>query len=1127
MSSETGQENSRPGTIVAVAITVVALSFSTVLLRLISRLVLIRRATLDDLFIVVAWLIALAMSIAMCLGTHYGLGKHDQYIHMDWRGILNRLQYVSSVLYNPALMATKTSILIFYLRLTSAARRFFKLATITILVVVNVAGCVLTVLNIIQCLPIDAAFQYPQPSGARCIGILNLSLASAPVNIITDLAILFLPLPIFTSLGIPRKQKIVLVFVFATGVFVTAVDVVRIAYLQQASQMGLHWGNLNDTSDNNMTDPNFFWYASQSLMWSIVEVNIGITCACIPTLKPVVSWAACHLPLRSWIWTSRQELLSTSRQQFEMEERGSTMEWRKDTLVDRRNNRQADNRTEPEGEPLPQFLQSDIDLGTTQSPGILFGDSVGSSSSGKMTQLEIRVTYALYYCGYFVAPATFGWIVLPKYSFKATIITGLCIYSCGVLIFWPSAILGSLPAFMISNLIVGTGIATLEMGINPFVALCGRPEFPEARLNFSYFVRGLGGTISLFVVREPIFGSQGDPRTLVIAQWEYLGLAVLCIASMLVLYYLPLPDASDADLASQSSGWRSIGTPRIGRFSVTYVTLAFGIATQLCYKPVESSIAMIEVSYMDSLTKAGAQACLTAGRLVASIAMIFLKPRHILAFSQFASVAAAVAAFRADRKGIVADTMLVLFFISPIYPTTMGTCLRGLGSRIKPASVLILAASSSAAIVISVLGILLDRSTCRRAWLLMVGLLIPMIVFPLYLNLTPAARKQVDPVKDKKARRVGSYLKDVHEAAGQVEGDIASLSSEIQNLESLNKPIKHLHETEVESLPDDAKELPDLDRELWRITSSNLRDCQETAKKLEIVLDGIAGKHGNKVAGWRDGIRKQLRKQSKDGELNNMSLRVSLNRQSLHTSLTMLDLLGFQLHRQIAALQSKLPREEKGTTYDSLALQQTLYHHFGYWVHWDSLMANTPSFWGVFTIDASSQETAQQSFETIARLCKIDANERAARSWLSSSERPWLLLVNNADDPKLELEKYLPEGEHGLTIITTRNPSIKTYGTIGQGFYHFSKLDDTEASQLLLKAAECLEAPTPPIVKWAATITTALGCLPLALVHTGAAIKNKYCGWERYLTYYERSWKTIRENQQLSRNGEEEKEMEE
>ncbi|KAH6668385.1 hypothetical protein B0J14DRAFT_658302 [Halenospora varia] len=100
MSSEIGQENSRSGSIIAAAITVITLSFFAVLLRLISRLALIRRATLDDLFIVVAWLIALAMSIAMCLGTRYGLGKHDQYIRLDWRGTLHRLQYAQKKHHN-------------------------------------------------------------------------------------------------------------------------------------------------------------------------------------------------------------------------------------------------------------------------------------------------------------------------------------------------------------------------------------------------------------------------------------------------------------------------------------------------------------------------------------------------------------------------------------------------------------------------------------------------------------------------------------------------------------------------------------------------------------------------------------------------------------------------------------------------------------------------------------------------------------------------------------------------------------------------------------------------------------------------------------------------------------------
>jgi len=176
------------------------------------------------------------------------------------------------------------------------------------------------------------------------------------------------------------------------------------------------------------------------------------------------------------------------------------------------------------------------------------------------------------------------------------------------------------------------------------------------------------------------------------------------------------------------------------------------------------------------------------------------------------------------------------------------------------------------------------------------------------------------------------------------------------------------------------------------------------------------------------------------------------------------------------------------------------------------------SFWAVFTVDASSQDTAQQSFVAIAKLSGIDPNERAAKSWLSSNDRPWLLLIDNADDAKLEVEKYLPDGEHGLTLITTRNPSIKMYGTIGQRFYHFDRLDDEEAGQLLLRAADYQAPLTPLIIQWTKAITRTLGGLPLALIHAGNAIKAKYCGWSDYLIYYDRSWEMIRQSRGIDNN---------
>lgn len=135
---------------------------------------------------------------------------------------------------NPALMAVKTSILVFYLTLTRN-KKVFRWANYITLAVVNVAGLVLTFVNVFQCDPVSAAYRVSDASSAKCIDIVTLYLSSAPVNIITDLAVLFLPMPILTQMRLPAKQKAILVVTFSFGFFVAVVDVVRIAFLQQAA----------------------------------------------------------------------------------------------------------------------------------------------------------------------------------------------------------------------------------------------------------------------------------------------------------------------------------------------------------------------------------------------------------------------------------------------------------------------------------------------------------------------------------------------------------------------------------------------------------------------------------------------------------------------------------------------------------------------------------------------------------------------------------------------------------------------------------------------------------------------------------------------------------------------------
>lgn len=113
----------------------------------------------------------------------------------------------------------------------------------------------------------------------------------------------------------------------------------------------------------------------------------------------------------------------------------------------------------------------------------------------------------------------------------------------------------------------------------------------------------------------------------------------------------------------------------------------------------------------------------------------------------------------------------------------------------------------------------------------------------------------------------------------------------------------------------------------------------------------------------------------------------------------------------------------------------------------------------------------------------------------------------------MDIESYFPNGEQGLTLVTTRNPSFKMHGTIGQQAFHFEGLNDREANELLLKAAGYCEPWTPETIQLASAITIKVGALPLALVHAGKAIKAKYCDINSYIQYYEQSWQLIRQGQ--------------
>jgi hypothetical protein len=94
------------------------------------------------------------------------------------------------------------------------------------------------------------------------------------MNIITDFVVFMVPLPAVRALQLPRRQKLIVGGIFCLGFFTCTISIVRLFTLRAAV---------------NTTDPT--WDNVPSAYWSIVELNCGIMCASLPSLRPLLRHA--------------------------------------------------------------------------------------------------------------------------------------------------------------------------------------------------------------------------------------------------------------------------------------------------------------------------------------------------------------------------------------------------------------------------------------------------------------------------------------------------------------------------------------------------------------------------------------------------------------------------------------------------------------------------------------------------------------------------------------------------------------------------------------------------------------------------------------------------------------------
>jgi MFS transporter, FHS family, L-fucose permease len=355
-------------------------------------------------------------------------------------------------------------------------------------------------------------------------------------------------------------------------------------------------------------------------------------------------------------------------------------------------------------------------------------------------QLVSTANFTGYFC--MAIPAA---LVMRRWGYKAGMLSGLCLFGAGMVLFWPAAVSGQYVPFLVALFAVGCGASILETAANPFMAQFGSAETSERRLNFAQAFNPPGTILGVWVGRQFIFsGVELTPDEVaakkaagiygaylhgeimrVVPTYIALGSAVLLFA--LILSRMKFPKISsehEGDAGGQGS-FRALLHHRQLWFAVAANVLNVG--AQICmwsntifymkqYTPVSEKTAANYIIY--------SLAAMLLGRFISTHLMKYVSASKLLGI--YGAASALLMAVAVTRPGMLGAWAIVggSFFLSIMFPTIFALGLKGLGENTKLGGSFLVMAIVGGALFPLLLG-WITKSTGSMA----LGYLVPLVCF--------------------------------------------------------------------------------------------------------------------------------------------------------------------------------------------------------------------------------------------------------------------------------------------------------------------------------------------------------------------------------------------------------------
>jgi FHS family L-fucose permease-like MFS transporter len=344
--------------------------------------------------------------------------------------------------------------------------------------------------------------------------------------------------------------------------------------------------------------------------------------------------------------------------------------------------------------------------------------------SFELSPVSAQLVQTANFLGYFfmAMPAA---LLMRKWGYKAGMVTGLCLFGGGMILFWPAAVSGQYLPFLVALFTVGSGASFLETAANPFIAQFGDPATSEQRLNFSQSFNPPGTIVGVLIGARFIF-SGVEKKAPEIEQMRAAGTyqaylhteimrvvpTYLAFGGVVLLCAFILSRMTFPSMHSEHEG--EAGDHGSFRQLFNYPHLWFAVLANFCNVGAQISSWSSLIPYMKQFTLVserhaayyltGVLVALAVGRFVSTPLMKYVSPSRMLGMYGVANVL--LMAVTMTQPGIVGAWAVVGsgFFLSIMFPTIFALGLKGLGPNTKLAASLLVMAIVGGAIFPPVLG---------------------------------------------------------------------------------------------------------------------------------------------------------------------------------------------------------------------------------------------------------------------------------------------------------------------------------------------------------------------------------------------------------------------------------------